>query len=144
MDNIHTEAAPGVFLGKEVIFAIVLVYHRCGKLFGQKFSQFVPTGLNACRYCELLFQGKGVSQGFAEYGRGLGNELENLGQALNGTADEIDAEDVQQGYEPPGMIHVEKAQLCINLKLYRTDFRHIFWWQWSLGQDGADYGSESQ
>jgi len=65
-------------------------------------------------------------------------------KALDGTGNQIEAEYVQQGNEPPGVIHVEKAKLCIYLQLGGTDLGNILRWQLPLRQNSADYRCERQ
>lgn len=85
-----------------------------------------------------------MSHGFAQHQHRLADEFEHMRQALDGTGDQIEAEYIQQGDEPPGVVHVEEAELPVDLQLRGAYRGNILRGEWPLGQDCADNRGKCQ
>jgi len=65
-------------------------------------------------------------------------------KSLDRAGDQVEAEDVQQGNEPPGVVHVKEAELGINLKLRRAYLGDVLRGDLPLWQDRTDDRGQRQ
>ncbi len=112
MHHVDPQPAPGGFLGKQVVVVINLCDDRCCKLFGKQVYQALLVLLKRSSQFQVAGR-EDFLLGLRENGGRRTDEGENMGQSLDGTSDQIDREQGQQGQEPPGVVHVKKAQLFV-------------------------------